>query len=219
MFGGASNAGYYMAYTLNSDGTFTIHSPINYFSVKNGNICYSKPVINGGSSINIGRTITRYLVTDIDYGWAKTSTMTSVPKESYTIKSFEYETISKAGVLPNDGVYSKDKKWYKKKGQAEAYYLYKYNDKEIQTIYDIEKQIINTRKIDLMKNREAVKILVDASNTDYKLSISKDNQNWIEIDNTVLNGETEIKLPEKWNTMYIKINRNNSIINKIAVKY
>lgn len=131
------------------------------------------------------------------------------------------EVISAAGVYPDNGNYKTGNAthWYKKTGNAKPYYLYKYKNEEIQTTYDIANKTINTKQINLNEEQENVKILVDSDNTDYKLYISKDNNNWTEINNANLNGETQITLPEKWSSLYIKIQTNNSIINKIAVKY
>ncbi len=131
------------------------------------------------------------------------------------------EIISKEGIYPDDGDYTIDDQtdWYQKKEQAKAYYLYKYDNNEIKTIYDVQNKIINTKKIDFGKSRQSVKILIQADNINYRISISKDNQNWIEIeDKSVLNGETDINLPEQCDNLYIKIEKNNSNISKIVVK-
>lgn len=176
-------------------------------------------------SRNVGKTLTRWkYYGNRDYYHEKdhyVSTKTAVPVETITETTFDSETISKAGIYSNNGVYTVngEERMYKENGNAKAYYLYKYQERDIKTIYDVRNGIINTKKINFNKNKDTVKILVQASNNNYKLSISQDNQNWVEISNKAsLNGKTDISLPSMWNGVYIKIERNNSIINHIEVK-
>ncbi len=212
----SSNSWVLRSYTFNpADGTFTIGNGTS-FSGENyvGRIHYGR-----GSSVNVGRTITRYEVVGTFWPTLRSSTMTSVLKSAKTQGTLEGELIAKGGIYKDNAAHT-DNKWYKQKEQAKAYYIYKYMDNEIQTTYDVGNSILNTKKIDFGKNKESIRILIDSNTIAYKLSISKDNQNWIEItDRSLLKGESKITLPEPWNCVYIKIERTatNTYLNRIRV--
>lgn len=176
-------------------------------------------------SINAGKTLTQYRNAKFETEYAGFKnyyrTKSVIEKTSIDKGTWKEEIISNTGIYPDDASYKveNDTYWYKKKEQVKAYYIYKYANKELQTSYDIQNNIITTKKIDLGKRRDSVKILIQADNINYRISISKDNQNWIEIgDKSVLNGKTDIKLPEECDSLYIKIERSNSNVSKMVVK-
>ena len=176
-------------------------------------------------SINAGKTLTQYRNAKFETEHAGFKnyyrTKSVIEKTSIDKGTWKEEIISNTGIYPDDASYKveNDTYWYKKKEQVKAYYIYKYANKELQTSYDIQNNIITTKKIDLGKRRDSVKILIQADNINYRISISKDNQNWIEIgDKSVLNGKTDIKLPEECDSLYIKIERSNSNVSKMVVK-
>ncbi len=183
------------------------------------------PIYHKNQYDNVGKILTQYQRTakpsEYDGRVIIYRTKGVIEKTSVDKGAWKEEIISNTGIYPDDASYKVENNtyWYKKKEQAKAYYTYKYANKGLQTIYDVQNKIINTRRIDFGKNKQSVKILINADNTDYKLSISKDNQNWIEIvDKSVLNGETDINLQEQCANVYIKIEINNSNISEIVVK-
>lgn len=200
-------------------GLTDYHYPYN-----TGNYTYY--VFDGGSSKpstkNLGKisTLKRFRVVkgSAEYNsHIQESTMTFKRSEEKEIGDLLDVIIEKNNVY-EDKQYVEDKYYEKSEELPKAYYSYKYENGEIKTIYNMQSKIINTNRIDLLKEREELKILIDATNTDYKLSISNDNTNWIEIDSSNLNGDNSIHLPQKWNNLYIRVKMNNSIINRILVK-
>lgn len=148
-------------------------------------------------------------------------TKTSVKQQKKEKGGFIGEIIEEESKgLPTNGEKTIDgvSNWYVRKTQAKPYYLYKYIEDEIQTTYDVQTSQIRTKKIEFDRVTDRVKILVNADNTDYKLSISNNNTDWTEIeDKTLLNGEKDINLPETWSHIYIKIEKNDSVIHQIVV--
>ena len=189
-----------------------------------GNTWYHslKNLSSTAGSIFSGRTIRQFQcvsnsnnVPDVKY-----RDKSAVQKETNTVTTLEDETIGKEGVYPDDDLVSVGEhsyKKYKKKGQAKQYNIQKYAENEIKTIYNVESNIISTKEIRLFENNGKIKIKLQATGTDYVLSISKDNQNWKTVEHTLLNGESEIDLGTPWNSMYIKIERKNSNIQQIEV--
>lgn len=225
----ASNSYGYANYTFNSSvGTYYTGDytsiATNWGSASSPRYFYGPVTTGRGDSGKlIGSTLTQYRIygaglSDKREKRTKTS-VRDVNRVKGTLIGEVVEDLAKGlptnGTKAIDGVYY----WYIRKTQAKPYYLYKYIDGEIQTTYDVKTSQVNTKEIKFAEEINTVKILVDANNTNYKLSISKDNENWIQIeDKTQLNGESEIELPEAWSNMYIKIERNGSIINQIVVK-
>lgn len=156
----------------------------------------------------------------IDSGVVEYTGIRYYSEVTYSKGDFIENVIGTEDAYENNKEDSTKKYWYERKGLSPKYTICKYDaNLNIKSRYDVDTKTLITEPIDISnKGRNKLKLTLITSGIDYKTYISNDNINWQEVTDITSGIPRELNVDD-WNSLYIKIDTNTSVIDSIDVAY